>query len=139
SGYIDRVNYEEGQIVKRGDVLFEIDARSYRAALARAEADLARARTQAALARSEAARAQKLASLQAASTEELEQRHAAADQAQANVQFAQAAVETAKLDLSFTQVRSPITGRAGRALVTAGNLVSADGQASILTTVVSLN
>lgn len=72
SGYIDRVNYEEGQIVKRGDVLFEIDARSYRAALARAEADLARARTQAALARSEAARAQKLASLQAASTEELE-------------------------------------------------------------------
>ena len=107
SGYIDRVNYEEGQIVKRGDVLFEIDARSYRAALARAEADLARARTQAALARSEAARAQKLASLQAASTEELEQRHAAADQAQANVQFAQAAVETAKLDLSFTRYVRP--------------------------------
>ncbi|VFR40135.1 RND efflux system, membrane fusion protein CmeA [plant metagenome] len=139
SGYIEKVNYEEGQTVKRGEVLFEIDARSYRAALARAEADLARARTQAALARSEAARAQKLASLQAVSTEELEQRRAAADQAQANVQFAQAAVDTAKLDLSFTQVRSPITGRAGRALVTTGNLVTADGQASILTTLVSLD
>lgn len=137
SGYIEKVNFREGQNVKEGDVLFEIDARSYRAALARAEADLARARTQAALARSEAARAKKLASLKAVSTEEYEQRRAAADQAQANVQFAQAAVDSAKLDLEFTRVRAPISGRAGRALVTEGNLVSADGQASVLTTLVS--
>ena len=137
SGYIEKVNYREGQNVKEGDVLFEIDARSYRAALARAQADLARARTQAALARSEAARAKKLASLQAVSVEEYEQRRAAADQAQANVQFAQAAVDSARLDLEFTHVRAPISGRAGRALVTVGNLVSADGQASVLTTLVS--
>lgn len=138
-GYIEKVNYREGQIVKRGDVLFEIDARSYRAALTRAEADLASARAQALLARSEAARTQRLASLKAASTEELEQRRAAATQTQANVQFAQAAVETARLDLNFTQVRAPISGRVGRALVTAGNLVSSEGQASILTTLVSLD
>ncbi|WP_442951970.1 efflux RND transporter periplasmic adaptor subunit [Orrella sp. JC864] len=139
SGYIEKVNYREGQLVREGDVLFEIDARSYRAALARAQADLARARTRAALARSEAARAAKLASLQAISTEELEQRRAAVEQAQADVLFAQAAVDSAKLDLGFTQVRAPITGRAGRALVTEGNLVTADGQASVLTTLVSID
>ncbi len=137
SGYIEKVNYREGQLVKAGDVLFEIDARSYRAALARAEADLARARTRVSLARSEAARSAKLAQLQAVSKEEHEQRRAAAEQAQADVLFAQAAVDSAKLDLAFTQVRAPITGRAGRALVTTGNLVSADGQASVLTTLVS--
>lgn len=137
SGYIERVNYREGDAVKQGDILFEIDPRTYRAAHARAQADLARARSQAALSRSEAARAQKLASLKAASTEELEQRRAAADQAQANVLAAQAALDTARLDLDFTQVRAPISGRAGRALVTAGNYVSAGGQASVLTTLVS--
>lgn len=137
SGYIDRVNYQEGQPVRQGDVLFEIDPRNYKAAVARAQAELARARTQAALSRSEAARAQKLADLKAVSTEELEQRRAASDQALADVQAAQAALDTAKLDLEFTQVRAPISGRAGRALVTAGNFVSAGGEASILTTLVS--
>lgn len=137
SGYIERVNYREGQTVKQGDILFEIDPRTYRAAHARAQAEVARARSQAALSRSEAARAQKLASLKAASTEELEQRRAAADQAQANVLAAQAALDIARLDLDFTQVRAPISGRAGRALVTAGNYVSAGGQASVLTTLVS--
>lgn len=139
SGYIEKVNYHEGQVVKRGDVLFEIDDRSYRAALTRAEADLAGTLAQAALAHSEVARAQKLASLEAVSTEELEQRRAAAAQAQADVQFAQAAIETARLDLDFTRVRAPISGRGGRALVTAGNLVTSEGQASVLTTLVSLD
>ena len=139
SGYIDRVNYTEGQEVKKGDVLFTIDARSYRAELARAQAELARARTQAELGRSEAARAKRLADLQALSTEEYEQRHANADQAQANVAATQAAVESARLNLEWTQVRAPIDGRAGRALVTAGNLVSAGDAASVLTTAVSLD
>lgn len=76
SGYIDRVNYTEGQEVKKGDVLFTIDARSYRAELARAQAELARARTQADLGRSEAARAKRLSDVQALSTEEYEQRRA---------------------------------------------------------------
>lgn len=139
SGTIQKVNYREGQTVKRGDVLFEIDDRSYRAALTRAEASLAGARARASLAHSEAARAQQLAAMKAVSTEEVEQRRAAAAQAQAEVRFAEAAIETARLDLDFTQVRAPISGRAGRALVTAGNLVISEGQASVLTTVVSLD
>lgn len=139
SGYIDRVNYDEGQEVKKGDVLFTIDSRSYRAELARAQAELARARTQAELGRSEASRAKRLSEMQALSTEEYEQRRANADQAQANVAAAQAALDTARLNLEWTQVRAPIDGRAGRALVTAGNLVSAGDAASVLTTLVSLD
>ena len=139
SGYIDRVNYEEGQEVRKGDVLFTIDSRSYRAELARAQADLARARSQAELGRSEAARAKKLSDLQAISTETYEQRRSAAAEAQANVAAAQAAVDAARLNLEFTQVRAPISGRAGRALVTAGNLVSAGDSASVLTTLVLLD
>ena len=139
SGYIDRVNYAEGQEVKKGEVLFTIDSRSYRAELARAQADLARARSQLELGRSEAARAKRLSELQAISTESYEQRRSAAAEAQANVQAAQAAVDAARLNLEFTQVRAPITGRAGRALVTAGNLVSAGDSASVLTTLVSLD
>jgi len=139
SGYIDHVNYVEGQEVKKGDVLFTIDSRSYRAELARAQAELARARTQAELGRSEAARALKLSEIQAISTEEYEQRRSASGQAQANVAAAQAAVDSARLNLEFTQVRAPINGRAGRALVTAGNLVSAGDAASVLTTLVSLD
>ena len=139
SGYIDRVNYEEGQEVRKGEVLFTIDSRSYRAELARAQAELARARSQAELGRSEAARAKKLSDLQAISTESYEQRRSAAAEAQANVAAAQAAVDAARLNLEFTQVRAPISGRAGRALVTAGNLVSAGDAASVLTTLVSLD
>ena len=139
SGYIDRVNYTEGQEVRKGDVLFTIDSRSYRAELARAQADLARARSQADLGRSEAARAKKLSDLQAISTESYEQRRSAAAEAQANVAAAQAAVDAARLNMEFTQVRAPISGRAGRALVTAGNLVSAGDSASVLTTLVALD
>ncbi|MDQ2147839.1 efflux RND transporter periplasmic adaptor subunit [Alcaligenaceae bacterium C4P045] len=138
SGYIEKVNFREGQEVKRGDVLFVIDARRYQAALAGAQADLARARTTAQLRTTEAARSQKLAAIQAASTEELDQRRAAAAQARADVLAAQAAVDTAELNMSFTQVRAPISGRAGRALITEGNLVNADGD-SVLTTLVSLD
>ncbi|KRG69995.1 efflux RND transporter periplasmic adaptor subunit [Pseudoxanthomonas dokdonensis] len=139
SGYIDKVNYVEGDEVNKGDVLFTIDSRSYRAALAQANAELARARSQAELGRSEAARARKLADMQVLSTEEYEQRSANAAQASANVAAAQAAVDAARLNLEFTQVRAPISGRAGRALVTAGNLVTAGDGASVLTTLVSLD
>jgi multidrug efflux system membrane fusion protein len=137
SGYIDQVNYREGDEVKAGDVLFTIDARSYRAALAQAEAQLARARSAAGQTRGEADRARKLTDLQAMSTELYEQRRSAADEAGAEVQAAQAAVDAARLDLDWTKVRAPIAGRAGRALVTAGNLVGAGDAASVLTTVVS--
>lgn len=125
--------------MKKGDVLFTIDERSYRAEFARANASLVRARTQATLARSEATRARKLSEQQAISTEIWEQRRAAADQADADLQAAQAAVDTARLNLDWTRVRAPIDGRAGRAMVTAGNLVTAGDSASVLTTLVSLD
>ncbi len=139
SGYIDKVNYVEGDEVKKGDVLFTIDARSYQAEYDRARAEVARARTQASLARSESDRAKKLSDQQAISTETWEQRRAAAEQSGAAVQAAQAALDAAALNLEFTKVRAPIAGRAGRAMVTAGNLVTAGDSASVLTTLVSLD
>ena len=139
SGYIDKVNYIEGQEVKKGDVLFTIDARSYQAEYDRARAEVARARTQSTLARGESERAKRLSEQQAISTETWEQRRAASDQAGAQLQAAQAALDAAALNLEFTKVRAPINGRAGRAMVTAGNLVSAGDAASVLTTLVSLD
>ena len=136
SGYVERVAYREGDEVKKGDVLFMIDARSYRAELARAQAQLTRARSEAGRSRSEAQRAKVLVEQQAVSTEAWEQRRAADESAQAEVQAAQAAVETAQLNLERTQVRSPINGRASRARFTAGTLVAASDAASVLTTIV---
>ncbi len=136
-GYIEKVNFSEGQEVAKGDVLFTLDDRSYRAELERTQAELSRARSRAALAASELARAQKLANAQAISTEELEQRRANTAQAASDVDAAQAQVALAALNLEFTRVRAPIDGLAGRALVTAGNLASPD--ATVLTTLVSLN
>ncbi|HHS9482744.1 TPA: efflux RND transporter periplasmic adaptor subunit [Raoultella ornithinolytica] len=137
SGYIEKVNYTDGQEVKKGEVLFTIDDRTYRAALEQAQATLARAKTQASLARSEASRTDKLIHTNVVSREEWEQRRSAATQAQADIQAAQAAVDAAQLNLDFTKVTAPIDGRASRALITGGNLVTAGDSASVLTTVVS--
>lgn len=137
SGYIERVAYTEGSQVHKGDVLFVIDARSYRTVLAQAQAQLARARARASQSASEAKRAQMLVAQRAVSTEMYEQRRTAAAVAQTDAQAAQAAVNAALLDVEWTQVRAPISGLAGRAEVTAGNLVSADDAGSVLTTLVS--
>ena len=137
SGYVERVAYEEGQPVNKGDLLFVIDQRRYRAELDRAQANLERARSEARLAQSQDVRARNLLDVQAISREEFDTRKAATAQGNATVRAAEAAVASARLDLQFTQVRSPITGRAGRALVTTGNLAQAD--ATLLTTVVSLD
>ena len=137
SGYVERVAFEEGQEVRKGDLLFVIDQRRYQADLDRAAADLQRARSEATLAQTQHARAQALVEAQAISREEFETRRAGTAQANAAVRAAEAAVASAKLDLQFTHVRSPIDGRAGRAMVTVGNLAQAD--ATVLTTVVSLD
>ncbi|HEX2082086.1 MAG TPA: efflux RND transporter periplasmic adaptor subunit [Xanthomonadaceae bacterium] len=135
SGYVQRVAYEEGQEVRKGDLLFVIDPRPYRAALDQAQAQLERARAEARLAQAQDARAESLIEARAISREEFETRRSATAQGQAAVRAAEAAVAAAQLDLQFTQVRSPIDGRAGRAMVTEGNLAQAD--ATLLTTVVS--
>jgi multidrug efflux system membrane fusion protein len=137
SGYVERVAYTEGQDVRKGDLLFVIDPRPYRAALDQAEAELARARSEAKLAQSQDARAESLIEAKAISREEFESRRAASQGSDAAVRAAEAAVASAKLDLQFTQVRSPVAGRAGRAIVTTGNLAQAD--ATLLTTVVSMD
>ena len=137
SGYIDKVNFTDGQEVKKGEVLFTIDDRTYRAALEQAQATLERAKTQASLARSEANRTDKLINTNLVSREEWEQRRGAAIQAQADIRAAQAAVDAAQLNLDFTKVTAPIDGRASRALITSGNLVTAGDSASVLTTLVS--
>jgi multidrug efflux system membrane fusion protein len=139
SGYLEQVAFTEGQDVTRDQVLFVIDQRPYQAELDRAEAELARARTRAELARTELARARKLRETLAISQEIFDQRAAAVGESEAAIRAAEAAAETARLNFEFTEVRSPIAGRAGRALVTEGNLVNTHPNASLLTTVVSID
>jgi RND family efflux transporter MFP subunit len=139
-GFIRRVNFTEGREVRKGEVLFEIDPRPYQADLDRAQAQLEQARTAADLANREVARAEKLVKVQAISREEFDSRTSAQANNVAAVRAAEAAVETARLNLGWTVVRSPIAGRVSRAEVTEGNLVhSGPPDATLLTTVVSLD
>lgn len=137
SGQIDRVLFSDGQRVAKGQPLFLIDQRPYRAALEQARAQLARAHASQTNANAELARARALLAAQAISKEELETREAAARSANADVQAGQAAVAVAALNLTFTTVRSPIAGRVSDRRASAGNLVS-EGQ-TVLTRVVSVD
>jgi multidrug efflux system membrane fusion protein len=137
SGYIERIAFKEGEEVKSGDLLFVIDARPYKAAYDSAAAQLERARAVAQLARAQEQRARTLIAANAISREEVDTRRAGLAQGDADVRAAEAALATAKLNLGFTEVRSPIAGRVSRAMLTVGNLAQADQ--SVLTSVVSQN
>src|SRR5579863_5938932 len=137
SGYIASVNFKDGSEVHKGDVLFVIDPRPYVAERDKARAQLAQARSQLVLARSQRERATKLLAQHAISQEEFDTRTSGLEQGQANVEAAQAALDSAALDLDFTRVTAPISGRISRALVTSGNFVT-NGQTA-LTTLVSLD
>lgn len=137
SGYIQQVAFDEGALVEAGDLLFQIDPRPYQARVQAAQAELAQANSQLELARSEAGRARSLLKSRAISQEEYDQRDAALMGAQASVAAARAALTSAELDLEYTRVTAPVSGRAGRALVTRGNLANADQ--TELTTVVSVD
>ena len=135
SGYIDRIAFKEGDTVKAGDLLFVIDPRPYRATYDSAVAQLERARASARLAEAQYKRAESLVKTDAISIDTYDTRNAALGQTSADVHAAEAALATAKLNLDFTEVHSPIAGRVSRAQLTLGNLVQADQ--TVLTSVVS--
>jgi multidrug efflux system membrane fusion protein len=139
-GFVQRVAFTEGATVRQGDVLFVIDQRPYQAEVARSEAVLAQARTRNQLAAVELERAQKLVSTQAISREELDARSSSHAEGDGAVRAAEAALRLARLNLDWTVVRAPITGRVGRAEITQGNLVqSGPPSPTLLTTIVSLD
>ncbi len=137
TGYISSVDFTDGSEVHKGQLLFVIDPRPYRAVYLRAKAQLDQARAALRLARAERIRAVKLLAARAMSRDEYDTRIADASQAAADVEAARAAVDAAALNLTFTRVTAPISGRASRAIVTAGNLVTSGH--TLLTTIVSLN
>jgi membrane fusion protein, multidrug efflux system len=140
SGFVSAVRFEEGALVRAGDLLFQIDPRPFQAEFDRLRAELARTRATVQRAGSELSRAQRLAVENAMSHEEQERRAAFAQESAAQVSAVEAALRAAELNLEFTRVTSPIDGRVGRAIVTQGNLVSSGpGEATLLTTVVSLD
>ncbi len=140
SGYIVRVNFHDGQEVKAGDLLFEIDPRPYKATLDRANAELMRAKALLAKFQAKLKREERLRPTGAISEEDYEDDVAQVGVAEASVQASEAAVRDAELNLEFTRVVSPITGQVSRARVTEGNLVQPGaGEAMVLTTVVTIN
>lgn len=142
SGYLESVHFRDGQIVTKGDLLFVIDSRPFRATLAAAEAEVTGAQTRLELARNDAERAEPLVSTKAISVEEYDAKSKAALEAQAALEAAQAVVEQARLNVEFTEVRSPIDGRISNAFVTTGNLITGGaggGDSTLLTTIVSLD
>ena len=140
SGFVSAVRFVEGAIVGRGDLLFQIDPRPFQAEVDRLRAELLRARATVQRAISERQRAVRLSAENAMSHEELERRASFADESSAEVAAVEAGLRAAELNLEFTRVISPITGRVGRAIVTQGNLVSSGpAEGTLMTTVVSLD
>lgn len=140
SGYVSKVLFTEGALVKAGTQLVQIDSRPFQAEVDRLRAELTRARATVERARLEAQRAERLRAQNAMSLEEHERRAAFAEESAAQVDAVEAALRAAELNLEFTRVTAPVSGRVGRAIVTQGNLVSSGpGDATLLTTVVSLD
>lgn len=137
SGYIVQIPFKEGNIVKKDDLLYVIDPRPYQAALDQSAGQLKQAQAQQELNNRNFARAETLNATKVSSKEEFDQAATNRNQADAAVATAQAAVDAAKLNLEFTQVKSPIAGRISRQLVTVGNLVSTD--TTVLTNIVSVD
>ncbi len=139
SGVVEAVHFEDGQLVKKGDILFTIDPRPFQAELARTEAVLASAQARVALTQTNLDRSNQLIATHAISQSDLDQSTDAHLEAEASLKAAQAAVQTAQLNLDYTAITVPVTGRVSRAEITVGNLVEAGGTAPVLTTVVSVS
>jgi len=139
AGTVQAVHFREGGLVQAGELLLTIDPAPYAAEVDRAEAQVAAAQARVAFATSEHARAGRLWELRAIAERELEERANARRAAEAELRAARAALRSARLDLGYTQVRAPVSGRVGRLEVTVGNLVAAGPGAPVLTTLVSVD
>ncbi|CAN7674020.1 efflux RND transporter periplasmic adaptor subunit [Trinickia sp. LjRoot230] len=139
SGTIVSVNFKDGSLVKKGDVLFVIDPRPYQAEVDRAAAQLAAAQARSGYAQSDWQRAQRLIEDNAIAKRDFDEKKNAAVEATANVKAAQAALETARINLGYTKITAPVAGRVSRAEVTLGNVVSSGSSAQPLTTLVSVS
>jgi multidrug efflux system membrane fusion protein len=142
SGYLDKVHFKEGKEIKKGDLLFTIDPRPYQAEFEHANAEYERMVSQTDLAKNDFERAKRLIVTKAISEEDYDTKAKAYATTQAAMRSAKASTDLAKLNLQFTEIRSPINGKISRALITEGNLISSGisgSGATLLTTIVSLD
>ena len=139
SGMIVAVHFRDGALVKKGDALFTIDRRPYQAEVDRAAAQLASAQARDGYAASDAARADRLLADNAIAKRDFDEAKNAAREAAAGVTAAQAALEAARINLGYTAIVAPVSGRVSRAEMTVGNIVSAGASAPLLTTLVSVS
>src|SRR5258707_789317 len=140
SGYLQSVHFKEGEIVREGDLLFQIDPRPFQAEVDRLKGELSQAKAQRARAESDFERAERLHNNDGMSAEEYDRRAAVRNEAEARIASTEGALRGAVLNLEFTRVTAPITGRVGRAEITEGNLVEGGaGQIKPLTSLVSLD
>jgi RND family efflux transporter MFP subunit len=139
SGYLDAVEFQDGAMVKEGDVLFVIDPRPYQAAVDQAKGDLDSANARLELAKIQLDRAQALKGSPSISVATIDERVQEDRAAGAAVEQAKAALQAAQLNLDFTQVRAPISGRVSNRRIDVGNLVAGDPNSTLLTTIVTLD
>jgi membrane fusion protein, multidrug efflux system len=139
AGAVQSIHFQEGSLVKAGDLLVSIDPAPYAADVDRAQAQVAAAQARVTYVKSELDRAQRLWDESAIAKRELDERANARQEADANLRAAEAALQSARLNLSYTQVRAPVSGRVGKIEITVGNLVAAGPGAPVLTTLVSVN
>ncbi|AXA39617.1 MULTISPECIES: efflux RND transporter periplasmic adaptor subunit [Rhizobium] len=136
-GYLQEIHFQDGALVKQGDLLFVIDQRPFVTALNQAKASLESAQSALVFADAQYKRAQSLAASGSQSAQTLDDRRREFDSAEANVRGAQAAADRASLDMEYTEIKAPLSGRIDRRLISAGNLVQTDQ--TVLTTIVSLD
>lgn len=139
AGAVQSVHFREGALVKQGDLLITIDPAPFAAEVDRAQAQVEAAQARVLLTKSDFERGEQLSGSRIISQRDLDQRLNASREAEANLAAARAALQTNKLNLSYTEVRAPVTGRVGKLEITVGNLVAAGPGAPVLTTLVSVD